>query len=265
MLEGPTFDPTGGLFFSDVPNGGVYRLDLEHGTIDVIVPKRRGVGGIARHADGGIVISGRDISHVRDGVTRIVFAPDAPGLNDLTVDAEGRVICGTIRSDPFDLEAERTSGEAYLVGPDDVPTEIYGGVGLTNGMGFSPDGATFYHADSTAGHIITHRVEDGRFVDRGALTPGGRFTPDGLAVDTDGVVWVADVAGGCVRAVDPTGGEVDRVDVPSTAVTSVCFGGDDGRDLYIVTADNTAEPDRAGSIFRTRVETPGLPVPLARV
>lgn len=229
------------------------------------MPKRRGVGGIARHAEGGIVIGGRDVSHVRDGVTRIVAAPDAPGLNDLTVDAEGRVIFGTIRSDPFDLEADRTSGEAYRLGADGVATELYEGVGLTNGMGFSPDGTTFYHADSTAGHLITHRVDGDRFVDRGALSPGGRFTPDGLAVDAEGLIWVADVTGGCVRALEPTGGEVDRVEVPSTMVTSVCFGGDDGRDLYIVTADNSADPDRAGSIFRTRVETPGLPIPLARV
>ena len=63
----------------------------------------------------------------------------------------------------------------------------------------------------------------------------------------------------------PEGREVDRIPVPSTAVTSLCFGGADRRDLYIVTADNTDDPARAGTIFRTRAAVPGLPVPLARV
>ena len=61
-------------------------------------------------------------------------------------------------------------------------------------------------------------------------------------------------------------GKLDRkIEVPAKAVTSVCFGGKDRRDLYIVTADNTEVPDRKGTIFRTRVEIPGLSVPLARV
>src|SRR5438270_10768127 len=79
LLEGPRVDAGGNLYFSDVPNGGVYRRALD-GTITTAIPKRRGVGGIALHADGGLLVSGRDISHVRDGETPIVPAPAAvPG------------------------------------------------------------------------------------------------------------------------------------------------------------------------------------------
>jgi len=61
-------------------------------------------------------------------------------------------------------------------------------------------------------------------------------------------------------------GKLDRkVDVPAKAVTSLCFGGQDRRGLYIVTADNTEDPNRKGTIFRTRVDIAGLPAPLARV
>ena len=48
-------------------------------------------------------------------------------------------------------------------------------------------------------------------------------------------------------------------------VTSVCFGGADRRDLYIVTGDNTEYPDRGGTIYQTRAEVAGCEVPLARV
>lgn len=265
LIEGPRVDAEGVLYFSDVPNGGVRALAPD-GEITVVIPKRRGVGGIAIHADGGLVVSGRNICHVRDGETRIVFDPDAPGLNDLMTDAEGRVICGTIRSDPFDETGARRAGEAYRIALDGTAEEMYGDVSLTNGIGFSPDGSTIYHSDSPRGHVICHDVVDDRYVERRSLGDGRGYAPDGLAVDEDGTVWIADFRGGCVRALDPVdGSERDRIEVPAVAVTSLCFGGSDRRDLYIVTADNTDDPDRAGSIFRTRAETPGVPVPLARV
>ena len=53
--------------------------------------------------------------------------------------------------------------------------------------------------------------------------------------------------------------------VPATMVTSVCFGGADRRDVYIVTADNTEDPDKGGSVFRTRADVPGVAVTKARV
>ena len=55
-----------------------------------------------------------------------------------------------------------------------------------------------------------------------------------------------------------------RMKVPAKMVTSVTFGGMDQQDLYIVTADNTDDKTKKGSIFRTRSDIPGLPVPKAR-
>ena len=265
LIEGPRVDGTGNLDFSDVPNGGVYCLAPD-GEITVAVPKRRGVGGIALHADGGLVVGGRNVCHVKDGRTRIVFAPDAPGLNDLMADDQGRVWCGTLRSNPFDAGMDdRETGECWRIDLDGSAEEVYGGVALTNGIGFSPDGSQIYHADTGSHHLICHDLIDDQPVNRRALFEHESFFPDGLAVDAAGTIWVADYGNGCVRALSPDGTEVGKIDVPASAVTSVCFGGDDLRDLYIVTADNTDDPERAGTVFRTRADTPGLPAPLARV
>lgn len=264
LIEGPRVDADDNLYFSDVPNGGVRRRSPD-GTITVVIPKRRGVGGIALHADGGLVVGGRNICHVKDGETRIVFESDAPGFNDLMTDSEGRVVCGTIRSDPFAEEADRIAGEAHRIGLDGVAEEMYGGVSLTNGIGFSPDGSKIYHADTGNNHLICHDIVDDRYVNRRALAEASDFNPDGLAVDEAGTIWVADFLAGCVRGIDEDGTEISRIDVPSRAVTSLCFGGADRRDLYIVTADNTEDRSRNGTIFRTRSDVPGLPVPLARV
>lgn len=270
LLEGPRVDVAGNLYFSDVPNGGVYRLSPD-GAVSVAVPKRRGVGGIALHRDGGIVVGGRNIAHVRftvgdDGApgtdTRVLFAPDAPGLNDLFPDPQGRVLCGTLRSDPF-AEGTRADGECWLVSAEGVASEIYGGISLTNGIGLSPDNSVIYHAD-TGNHCVWAHDYDaatGTASNRRHLVQRDDFEPDGLAIDETGVVWVADVSGSrSVRAFSPAGVEVDRVAVPSRMVTSICFGGADRRDVYIVTADNTADHAKAGTVFRTRSAVPGCAV-----
>lgn len=268
LIEGPRVDQADNLYFSDVPNGGVFRRSPD-GEVTTVVPKRRGVGGIALHADGGVVISGRNICHVVDGQTRVLFETDAPGFNDLMTDAEGRVYCGTIRSDPFATESERTPGEAYIIDLDGSVDQLYGQVSLTNGIGFSPDGATMYHSDTGNNHVIAHDLEPGpdgkpRAVGRRAVGQSKGFLPDGLAVDSAGTIWVADYAGS-VRGLSPDGDTVGTIDVPSNAVTSLCFGGADLRDLYIVTADNTDVPERGGTIFRTRADVPGLGASMARV
>ena len=170
LVEGPRLDEAGNLYFSDVQKGGVFRRAPD-GAIETLVPRRRGVGGIALHADGGLVISGRDICHVREGKSRRLFArDDIPGFNDITVDDEGRVLCGSMRSDPFQAEGERTPGELWRIDTEGKATELYGGVGLSNGIGYSPDRTRLYHSDSAARAVIVHDVApDGSLSNRRAL------------------------------------------------------------------------------------------------
>src|SRR5436309_9490925 len=98
LVEAPRVDGAGNLYFSDAIDGGVYRRAPD-GVVSVVVPKRRGVGGLVLHADGGVVISGKDVSHVRDGETRILLTVEgALGFNDLTTDAAAHVYVGSLRS-----------------------------------------------------------------------------------------------------------------------------------------------------------------------
>lgn len=264
LIEGPRVDDEGALYFSDVTNGGVFRRARD-GVIDIVVPKRRGVGGIALHADGGVVVSGRNVCHVREGVTRVLFEREGVlGFNDLFTDRAGRVYVGSLRSDPFAEGRDRIPGELYRIDAQGRATELYGGVGLTNGIGLGPGDAVLYHADTASRALIVHDLaEDGRAVGRRSLAVGGE--PDGLAVDERGHVWVALYGKGRVECYSPAGRLDDVVEVPARAVTSLCFGGADRRDLYVVSADNTEDPARKGTIFRTRAPYAGLPVALARI
>jgi sugar lactone lactonase YvrE len=265
LIEGPTVDGDGNLYFSDVLGGGVYRRD-PGGAITTMVPKRRGVGGIVLHADGGVVVSGRDVVHVRDGENRRLLAvEDILGWNDMCADSVGRVYAGSIRFAVFDADAEPVPGELWRIDGQDQAIVLYRGVLHANGVALSPGERTIYHSDTRNNVILVHALaDDGTARDRRAFhfPPGA---PDGLALDAQGLLWVASAGGGCVARLTPEG-EIDRVlDVPAQTVTSLCFGGGDARDLYVVTADNTEAPDRGGTIFRIPVDVTGAPVHPARI
>jgi gluconolactonase len=265
LVEGPTVDENGNLYFSDVLGGGVYRRDPD-GDITTVVPKRRGVGGIVLHADGGVVVSGRDIVHVREGQNRTLFAVDRVlGWNDICADSSGRVYAGSIRFPVFDPEVEPVPGELWRIDAVDRAVVLYEGVVHANGVALSPGERTIYHSDTRSNVILVHTIaDDGTAGDRRAFhfPPGA---PDGMAVDAQGLLWVASARAGCVARLTPDG-EIDRVlEVPAQTVTSLCFAGDGEHDVYVVTADNTDEPERQGTIFRMTAGVGGAPVHPVRI
>ena len=265
LVEGPTVDGERNLYFSDVLGGGVYRRTPD-GEITTVVPKRRGVGGIVLHADGGVVVSGRDIVHVHAGENRRLFAVDGVlGWNDICADSAGRVYAGSLRFAVFDTSAEPVPGELWRIDGPDQAIDLYHGVLHANGVALSPGERTIYHSDTRNNVILVHTVaDDGSAGDRRALhfPPGA---PDGMAFDAQGLLWVASARAGCVARMTPDG-EIDRVlDIPAQTVTSVCFAPDGEPDLFVVTADNTEEPERRGSIFRIDAGVGGAPVHPARI
>ncbi|HLH69725.1 MAG TPA: SMP-30/gluconolactonase/LRE family protein [Candidatus Dormibacteraeota bacterium] len=238
------------LYFSDAAAGGVYRW--RKGMVETVVPKRRGVGGLALHAEGGIVISGRTLVHVRDGEVRELFAADgALGLNDLTTDVDGSVLVGALRMDWREPEGGQP-GEVWRVHRDGAE-QLITGIAYPNGMAFSPDGRTLYVADYVGArvHVIevatrAHR----RFVDL------ERGNADGLAVDAAGRVWVATGPNGSFDVFDTTGALVDRLTPPEDFAVTLCFGNEDPYELYLAAGR---------SIYRARSDVPGLPAVRAQV
>jgi sugar lactone lactonase YvrE len=257
LAEAPTVDPGGALLFSDVLGGGVYRLD-DAGGVTTVVPKRRGVGGIAVHADGGIVCSGRDVIHVRDGETRTVLHVDGvAGWNDLTTDEGGRVYAGALRFAVFDPEAEAVAGELWRTGGDGGPAPLVDDILHANGVATSAGGSTVYLSDTRRQRIVVFGVEDGnrREIDVSALGH-----PDGMALDEAGALWVALVSGGIAR-ITPAGNVDRRLEPPSAFTTSVCFS---GRDLYVTTGGHSEHPELGGCVLRTTIDIGGAPVFAAR-
>jgi D-xylonolactonase len=271
LIEGPVWDPAKGLYFSDVLGGGIYLLDRS-GEVSSAVPKRRGVGGLALHQDGGLVAGGRDIVHVSlaDHSMRVLLAQiaaeGAVGFNDLTTDIRGRVYAGSIAFAVFKAQ-DMKPGNLYVIDGAGKARQISDGVLLTNGLGFSPDGRRLYHSDALRELIRVYDVnEDGSVGHwRAFAATGPGSVPDGLKVAADGSVWVADAHNGRVAIFEPDGRHRRDISVPRPMVTSLCFGGDDLRDLYIVTGSWQGPSETCGTIYRLRSDVAGLPLPLARV
>ena len=273
LIEGPVWDARRGLLFSDVPNGGVFCLSPA-GQVSTVVEHRKGIGGMALHADGGLIVSGRNIGYKgpASADTVVLLDRDAGagivGFNDLTTDAAGRIYVGSLCSSPFDRTQPPRSplpGWLHVIDLDGTSRRLADGILLTNGLGFSPDGRRLYHSDSRAGIVGVYDVGSDGGVGRrrsfARIEPG---IPDGLAVSEDGAVWVAAARGGAVVVLEPDGRERARIPCPQPMVTSVCFGGNDLRDLYVVTGEEGSGP-RGGSVFRLRAPVAGLPVAPARV
>ncbi len=271
LIEGPVWDPSRGLLFSDVVNGGVFCLD-SGGDVHPLIEHRRGIGGMALHESGGLVVSGRNVAvkPAGGGATQVLLEDDPKhgvlGFNDLATDAAGRIYVGSLAFRPLAPADAPKPGKLYCIDLDGSARVVGDDVLLTNGLALSPDGRRLYHSESLRHVVRVYEVAGG-----GALSPHRAFAeieggiPDGLAVAEDGSVWVAIAFGGRVDVFEPDGRLRATIPVEIPMVTSLCFGGPERRDLYIVTGSQGADRDDLGFVFRTPVEVAGLEVAAARV
>jgi gluconolactonase len=255
LLEAPRWLPDGSVLFSNVLAGGVWRHRPD-GTVEEVVPKRRGIGGLVPHADGGVVVTGRSVVHVLpDGSSRDLLTDidGVVGFNDLTTDAQGRVLVGALRFHPFGGE-EPVAGEVWRIDAPGEASKLLGPVVWANGIGVSPDGGTVYVCDYQQAAVLAGPAAGGELEEL-ARAPEGASC-DGLAVDAGGDLWVALGAGGGIGRYT-SGGRLQAVhDAPAEFVSSMSFGGEDGQDLFVTTI---------GALLKSRADVAGLPVVAASV
>jgi sugar lactone lactonase YvrE len=253
--EGPRWDAaTGRLLWVDIEGRALHLWDPRTGE-DRVVPLPNRVGAAAPTTDGAVLVALADrlaLVDLRDeSLCTLAAFPHGEGIrtNDGTCDSAGRFWIGTMA-----LDFAPGAGALYRYSGG-VLERILDDVTLSNGLGWSPDGRSMYFIDS-----LTFRIDVFDFdADDGSITGRRPFvaidpadgTPDGLAVDDEGGVWVALYGGSAVRRYSPEG-DLERVlAVPAKNVTACCFGGDGRRSLFIT----TAAP--AGSVFVTDVGVSG--------
>lgn len=263
--EGPLWHPTERrVYWTDIPAGRLFRYDPASGDHEQCY-EGEVVGGFTIQADGALLLFGArgSVRLWREGRLTTVLdeIPDERDsrFNDVIADPRGRVFCGT-------MPTRERLGRLYRLDPDGTLTTVLEGVDISNGMGFTPDRAGFYHTDSNARTITRYDYDE----ETGALAngrvfarhPGVPWVPDGMTVDAEGAVWSARWDGGCLVRYTPDGKEDRRIDFPARKVSSAVFGGDDYTDLYVTTAGGNrkeVEGSGAGALFRLRPGVRGVP------
>jgi sugar lactone lactonase YvrE len=177
-------------------------------------------------------------------------------MNDGGCDPAGAFWCGSMGPD----------GRAALhrLDVDGTVTTPLTGLTVSNGLSWTPDGSRAFYVDSATGRVDVLRTEGPRVVERAAFAEVDG-TPDGLAVDAEGGVWVALFGGGAVHRFAPDGTRDAVVEVPASHPTACAFGGPDLAELWITTSAQETGPDgRSGALYRCDPGIRGTPPLLYR-
>ena len=209
--EGPTWNrEERRLYWVNINGHTVNRYDPATGANEVCqLPEQ--VGSFVLREAGGLVVALRSGFHFLDFDTAAltpIADPEADKpdnrFNDGRCGPDGRFWAGTMR-DPQD-PAQRT-GALYCLDTDLSWRTMVSDIGVSNGLAFSPDGGTMYHADTQQQTIwaFDFRAEDGTLSNRRvfATTHDLPGRPDGGCVDAEGVLLVGErqrLADGAFRA-----------------------------------------------------------------
>lgn len=263
--EGPLWHPGEHcLYWLDIPPGRLYRFDPATGEHALRLDVGQAVGGFTVQDDGSFLFFGMHgriftWDGAEDGkqlaLIEKIDNEQGTRFNDVIADPLGGVFCGTMPDADGQARLYRLdrTGDLTLVQPD---------VGLSNGLAFSTDGTLLFHSDTARKTVFQfdYDVASGAISKRTPFLQFDELSPDGIAMDSADHLWVAFWNGGYAARFTPDGVEEQRIELPTEHVTSIGFGGDDLRDLYITTAggdDRTANGREAGSLFRARVDTAG--------
>ena len=186
-------------------------------------------------------------------------------FNDGKCDRLGRFWAGTM-----DEESPNTRGALYKLDPNGKIRQMKPRIGISNGLGWSPDNRIMYYTDSAKRTIWAYDFDlrNGTISNQRvfAQTPDA-YVPDGLTVDADGFVWSAKWDGWKVVRYAPDGSIDVVVQLPVQRPTSCMFGGPDLKNLYITSATTglkeheLANQPFAGCILVLENVTQGLPEP----
>jgi len=271
LAEGPLWDDQAGLVrWVDIREGRVLSARLEGDRLSDIrdVRLRETVGAVALASDGGLLVAAARRLATISPNGDVSFGPDlldGPGLtrfNDGGVDPQGRFVVGSAP-----LAAGAGQEVLLRVSADGAVETLRTGLQLSNGIGWSPDGGTIYHIDTFAPSLSSHSYGPGAFdTDEPWIAILTEFpaNPDGLRVDSDGMLWVAMFSGSCVVRYSPDGRELSRVALDAQQPTCPGFVGP-GLDRMLITsaiehlpAEQTLPAD--GALFLTDPGVTGVPM-----
>lgn len=269
--EGPSWDSKNGvLYWVDIFRGQVHTFDPQSSE-DTSVSAGEYVSCVVPRRSGGVAVT---LQHgfyaIAPEERRVTLMAEVEKdmaenrFNDGKCDPAGRLWAGTM-----DIKERAPNGALYCLEKGNRVVTALKGTTVSNGLGWSPESNTMYFIDSPTRKVFAfdYSIERGELQNRRtavdfAAHPG---EPDGMAVDEEGMIWVAHWGGWRVTRFDPASGrELEHVSLPVSQVTSCCFGGNRLDILYVTTARSGLGPDAlskeplAGDLFEIQTEVKGL-------
>ena len=269
FTEGPALLPSGEVGVVSLNRGIVYAVDLtaENATRTIAEtgggPNSVAVGNRGQiwvTQNGGTAMPSKSeisaapsIQQIIDGEVTTVHEGDVSSPSDCIVDDAGRVWFTDPRGHSDDGGEGR--GALRILDPStNTVTTALDGLRFPNGLCFGTDHTQIYVAETLRGVVRRYHVDGARCEWDGweAAVPGG--TPDGIALDSQGWLWVAGGSGDNVVALDADGRVVRDISFGTgVLVTSVCFAGAHLSTLIATVA-------KGGSVVAMPAVHPGLPL-----
>ncbi len=277
--EGPIALADGSVLVVEIEGGALTRVSPD-GQRTVVAECGGGPNGAAIGPDGAVYVANDGgLTFATDGEIRFpdALAEGNEGGYVQRVDLEtgsfvdlythsGGQRLGALNDVVFDNRGwfyvvDTGNGALHYAHPDGSSIRpVAGGLEIPNGMGLSPDGRTLYVSETYSGRVFSWKVaSDGELHDRTLLYTADGHGWDGLAIDGNGNVCIANLEHSGISIVAPDGTLLEEVTVPKhdPFVTNVCFGGPEGRTAYITSSGR-------GLLYEVEWPYPGLPLQFVR-
>jgi L-arabinonolactonase len=266
--EGPLWDSdTQSLYWVDSLKGKISRLSGNDKVISWSLPCMIGSLAIVNKQSAIVALqTGLHFFNFENSELTPICDPEAEmpetRFNDGKTDRSGNFLVGSMGIKIRD----RPIGALYRINPDLEMEVLEPDVIVANGPCFSPDGDTFYFNDGRRRILAYDYDPTGSLQNKRVFFEGEKHntSSDGATVDTQGNLWVALTGSSEIGCIRPDGKLIERIQMPINLPSSVMFGGNDLKDLYVTSISNsgnrTSNEDGAGGLFRiTGTGATGIP------
>lgn len=252
-IEGPGTDAAGNVYAVNFKEQGTIGrvTPAGQGEVFVTLPKGSVGNGIRFNRAGAMFVA----DYAQHNVLKIdmttkavsVFAhePKMSQPNDLTIGPDGTLYA----SDP---NWGNNTGQLWRISTKGEVKNVAHGMGTTNGIELSPDAKKLYVNESAQRHVWVFDVmDDGSLAHKTLVKQFPDHGFDGMRCDVDGNLYITRYGKGTVAIMTPKGEILKEVDVLGKSPSNLCFGGPDGRTVYVTEVEHTR-------LVQFRVERPGL-------
>lgn len=251
-IEGPASDADGNIFAVNFARQGTIGKVTRDGKGEVFVelPNKSIGNGIRFDRQGRMFVA----DYVNHNVLEIdrqtravkVFAhePKMNQPNDLAIGPDGTLYA----SDPA---WDKGTGQLWRIGTDGRVQRLAENLGTTNGIEVSPDGKTLYVNESVQRGVWAFPITADGLGPKRLVKQFPDHGFDGMRCDVDGNLYITRYGKGTVVKLSPTGEILREIDVLGKSPSNLCFGGPDGRSVYVTEVEHTR-------LVHFRVDRPGL-------